>query len=72
MPFYGDSEQIGGIYTTDEAGEISVRLPAGSYYFEELLPAPGYAFDSQGDERITHYPFILFAGRRRRGGCHRV
>lgn len=60
--FTADSKQIGGIYTTDEAGEISVRLPAGSYYFEELLPAPGYAFDSQGGERITHYPFILFEG----------
>lgn len=57
--FTAEGEQIGGRYVTDEAGEISLRLPAGSYYFEEILPAPGYAFDSQGRESMTHYPFIL-------------
>ena len=60
--FTAEGEQIGGRYVTDEAGEISVRLPTGSYYFEEILPAPGYAFDSQGGEPVTHYPFILFEG----------
>ena len=60
--FTADGEQIGGRYVTDEAGEISLRLPTGSYYFEEILPAKGYAFDSQGEEPITHYPFILFEG----------
>lgn len=60
--FTAEGEQIGGRYVTNEAGEISLRLPAGSYYFEEILSAPGYAFDSQGGEPVTHYPFILFEG----------
>ncbi len=57
--FTAEGEQIGDRYVTDEAGEISLRLPAGSYYFEEILSAPGYAFDSQDGEPVTHYPFIL-------------
>lgn len=34
--FSADGEQIGGSLTTDDAGEIIQRLPAGSYYFENL------------------------------------
>lgn len=57
--FTADGEQIGGKYVTDEAGEISLKLPAGNYFFEEFLPASGYGFDSSDGEPITHYPFIL-------------
>lgn len=60
--FTAHGEQIGGQYVTDEAGEIPLRLPAGSYYFEEVLPAPGYDFDSQNEEPVIYYPFILFEG----------
>ncbi len=52
-------EQIGDRLVTDEAGEISLRLPAGSYYFEESAPPAGYAFDTQNGESVTHYPFVL-------------
>lgn len=57
--FTAEGEQIGGRYVTDEAGAISLRLPAGSYYFEEFAPPPGYTFDTQDGERILHYPFVL-------------
>lgn len=57
--FTVEGEQIGGRYVTDEAGDIALRLPAGSYYFEEIAPAPGYAFDSRNGEPVTHYPFVL-------------
>lgn len=54
-----DGEQIGGQLITDDAGTISLRLPAGEYYFEEVSPPPGYAFDSENDEQITYYPFSI-------------
>ncbi len=57
--FTADGEQIDGRLVTDEAGAISLRLPAGAYYFEEDAPPPGYTFDTQDDERIYRYPFVL-------------
>ena len=57
--FTAEGEQIGGKYVTDESGEILLRLPAGSYFFEEFLPATGFGFDSHDGEPITHYPFVL-------------
>ena len=57
--FSADGEQIGGSLTTDDAGEIIQRLPAGSYYFEESAPPPSFTFDSQNGEQLTKYPFIV-------------
>ncbi|MDD3360431.1 MAG: Cna B-type domain-containing protein [Hespellia sp.] len=41
-------EQIGGIYTTDEEGQIKVGgLATGSYYFLEADPSYGYTYDKE-------------------------
>lgn len=56
--------QIGGTYTTNAEGKISLHLnlPAGKYYFEEVSPPPGYTFDEIRTPggvtyRSTRYPF---------------
>lgn len=54
-----EGEQIGGQLITDDAGTISLRLPAGEYYFEEVSPPPGYTFDAENEEQITYYPFSI-------------
>lgn len=60
--FSADGEQIGGSLTTDDAGTISLLLPAGSYYFEESTPPPSFTFDSANGESITQYPFVVPEG----------
>nr|WP_245341992.1 Cna B-type domain-containing protein [Enterococcus rivorum] len=54
--------QIGGIYTTDKDGKISVKLPSGNYYFEEVAPSIGYTFDKDADgKEIRRYHFTVTA-----------
>lgn len=55
-----NATQIGERYVTDENGVISVVLPSGKYYFEEVSPAVGYTYDTdtKGNE-ITKYPFVV-------------
>lgn len=60
--FTAEGEQIGGRLVTDETGAISLRLPAGSYYFEESAPPPAFTFDSADGEPITQYPFAVPEG----------
>lgn len=57
--FTADGGQIGGRMVTDETGAITLRLPAGEYYFEEDAPPPSFAFDSADGEPVTRYPFVL-------------
>lgn len=57
--FSADGSQLGDLLTTDDSGVISLQLPAGSYYFEEVSPPPTFTFDSQDGERITKYPFAV-------------
>lgn len=57
--FSADGSQLGGSLTTDDLGMISLQLPAGSYYFEEVSPPPTFTFDLQDGERITKYPFAV-------------
>ena len=58
--FTEDGMQIGGRYVTDANGEIAGQLPAGSYYFEELSPCPGFTFETdENGQRITRYPFAV-------------
>ena len=58
------STQIGGIFTTNSNGQISVPgLFPGNYYFYELQPAPGFTFelDEYGNE-IRRFPFTIAEG----------
>lgn len=57
--FTEDGKQIGGRYETDENGRISVQLPPGNYYFEEIMPAPGYDFDQENGALKTRYEFTV-------------
>lgn len=57
--FTQDGKQIGGRYETDEHGRISVQLPPGNYYFEEIMPAPGYDFDRENGAAKTRYEFTV-------------
>lgn len=58
--FKEDGTQIGGRYVTDQNGNISVSLPVGNYYFEEITPNIAYTFDVDGNgERIIKYPFAV-------------
>ncbi len=57
--FTAQGQQIGSRMVTDEAGTISLRLPAGEYYFEEDAPPPGYTFDTLNGEEVVRYPFVL-------------
>lgn len=61
--FKEDGTQVGGKYVTDKDGKINQFLPVGSYYFEEMSPAVGYAFDTnENGSRITKYPFAVKDG----------
>ena len=55
--FSADGRQIGTSMTTDDAGTITIQLPAGEYYFEEFSLPPSFTFDRQDNEQITKYPF---------------
>lgn len=58
--FRENGEQIGGRYVTDSDGKIQLELNAGSYYFEEAAPAPGYTYDTdESGTQITRYPFSV-------------
>jgi pilin isopeptide linkage protein len=61
----GDSEettrtQIGGIYTTDQDGRISVgRLARGRYVFVEVSPPFGYEFETDPETKTTQYEYFF-------------
>lgn len=58
--FKSNGTQIGGRYLTDESGKISVSLPSGNYYFEEVSSEIGYTFDKDDNgNSITKYPFTV-------------
>ena len=58
--FTQDGTQLGGRYVTGSDGKIPVSLKSGEYYFEESTPAPGFAFDTDGqDQPVTRYPFTV-------------
>lgn len=54
-----DGVQIGGRFESDADGKIAVQIPAGDYYFEEIDPAPDYAFDEEGGQPKKNYPFTV-------------
>lgn len=52
--------QIGGRYVTDDNGKISILLPAGDYYFEEVSPSIGYTYDTDTNgNSVTRYYFAV-------------
>ena len=58
--FKANGVQVGGKYTTDKDGKISVKLSAGDYYFEEISPTFGYTYDvDENGKRLTKYPFTV-------------
>lgn len=58
----GDT-QIGGRFSTDENGRITVTgLSEGAYYFLETDPTYAYTYDRDADGDITKYVFTIDAG----------
>lgn len=57
--YYENGTQIGGRYKTDENGKISVNLPNGSYYFEEVEPPFGMTFDTEDGQPKRRYYFTV-------------
>ncbi|MDR2646670.1 MAG: Cna B-type domain-containing protein [Oscillospiraceae bacterium] len=57
----GSWTQIGGIYTTNESGKITVeKLNSGHYEFVEQAPGYGYTYDKDTDGfDIRTYPFDI-------------
>jgi len=57
----GTVAKIGGVYTTDSGGDITVeRLSAGSYKFIETNPGYGYDYAPDGGgQPIRAYPFHI-------------
>lgn len=57
----GDDTQIGDVYTTNAAGQITVKeLLPGNYYFVETEPSYGYIYDKDENNRdIKKYPFTI-------------
>jgi pilin isopeptide linkage protein len=55
------SRPIGGTYTTDKSGKITVeKLNSGNYYFEETNPGYGYEYDKDGEGKdVALYPFVI-------------
>ncbi|MCL2655773.1 MAG: Cna B-type domain-containing protein, partial [Coriobacteriia bacterium] len=53
--------QIGGLYTTDSSGKITVTgLGPGSYMFREQAPSYGYTYDlDAAGAAVTDYPFTI-------------
>lgn len=58
--FQTDGTQLGGAYTTDADGKISLSLEPGEYYFAEQYPGANYTFDREQDGTDkTEYPFTV-------------
>lgn len=57
--FREDGTQINGRFVTDKDGKIPVRLPKGSYYFEEYDPGYEHTFDKEDGIKKTRYPFTI-------------
>ena len=59
----GQELQLGGLYTTDEAGRIPFKLPVGDYVFVEVQPTLPYTYDREasGAEK-QRYPFTIHSG----------
>lgn len=57
--FSKDGGQLGKLYETDESGKISVELPVGEYYFEEVYPGNNFGFDQENGKPKTKYPFKI-------------
>jgi pilin isopeptide linkage protein len=52
--------QIGGLYSTDAEGKITIDLAPGDYYFLEHRPGEGFDFDVDSNgEAIKKYPFTV-------------
>lgn len=53
--------QIGGRFTTDEDGKITVgSLESGNYYFLETNPSYGFEYDKdEEDKEVTKYHFTI-------------
>lgn len=58
--YRSDGTQVGGLFTTNVEGKITVALPAGEYWFEEREPAPNHGFDWNEDGTAkTRYDFTV-------------
>ncbi|HIT90812.1 MAG TPA: Cna B-type domain-containing protein [Candidatus Merdenecus merdavium] len=57
----GAEPQIGGLYETNEQGQIFLEagLDPGDYYFKEIAPAYSYTYDMQQEEKDAEYPFEI-------------
>ena len=60
LGFDGSWQQIGGIFTTNASGKITVeKLSSGKYKFVEIRPGFGYEFDQIGGVDVTEYEFEI-------------
>ena len=56
-----EGKQIPGRFITGNEGNLSIRLPAGKYYFEEISSPSGYTFDREEDGSIKKkYYFSVY------------
>lgn len=58
--YKSSGKQVGSRYVTDDNGKITVSLPVGEYYFEEVSPSIGYTYDKDSDgNSIKKYKFTV-------------